>query len=214
MIDGDERKFASKNSSCDSTVEMEIIITIFSYLLGSIPTGYIVGTLAGVDVRAMGSGNIGATNVARTVGKKPGLLTLFADAAKGFIPIVLARQLGLTQSAVAIVGIAAFLGHLYPVFLKFHGGKGVATALGVFLAIAPMATLLLMAVFAAVVLTSRIVSLGALAAALAAPFTLWAFSYAPTFVAMSVFLAVMIVIRHRANIRRMLDGTEPRFGSG
>jgi glycerol-3-phosphate acyltransferase PlsY len=193
---------------------MEIIVTIFSYLLGSIPTGYIVGALAGVDVRAMGSGNIGATNVARTVGKKRGLLTLFADAAKGFIPVVLARHLGLTQSAVAIVAIAAFLGHLYPVFLKFHGGKGVATALGVFLAIAPMATLVLMAVFAAVVLTRRIVSLGALGAALTAPFTLWAFSYSPTFVAMSVFIAVMIVIRHRGNIQRMLDGTEPRFGSG
>lgn len=192
---------------------MAILITIVSYLLGSIPTGYIVGTLAGIDIRKVGSGNVGATNVARTVGKTKGLLTLTADVAKGFIPVFVALRLGLSYTAVASVGIAAFLGHLYPVFLKFQGGKGVATALGVLLALAPMATLVLVAVFGVVVFFSRIASVSSIAAAVAAPITLWSFSYSPAIVAMSVFLAVMIILRHRGNIRRLLAGTEPRFGA-
>ena len=192
---------------------MAILITIVSYLIGSIPTGYIVGTLAGIDIRKVGSGNVGATNVARTVGKTKGLLTLTADVAKGFIPVFVALRLGLSYTAVASVGIAAFLGHLYPVFLKFRGGKGVATALGVLLALAPMATLVLVAVFGVVVFFSRIASVGSIAAAVAAPITLWSFSYSPAIVAMSVFLAVMIILCHRGNIRRLLAGTEPRFGA-
>ena len=192
---------------------MAILITIFSYLLGSIPTGYIIGTLAGIDIRKVGSGNVGATNVARTVGKTKGLLTLTADVAKGFIPVFVALRFGLSNTAVASVGVAAFLGHLYPVFLKFQGGKGVATALGVLLALAPMATLVLVAVFGVVVFFSRIASVSSIAAAVAAPITLWSFSYSPTIVAMSVFLAIMIILRHRGNIRRLLAGTEPRFGA-
>src|SRR4030095_1444446 len=116
---------------------MEILITIFSYLLGSIPTGYIVGAWAGIDVRKAGSGNVGATNVARTVGKTKGLFTLAADVAKGFIPVFIALRLGLTYSAVAVVGAAAFLGHLYPLFLKFRGGKGGGTGLGGLVGFAP-----------------------------------------------------------------------------
>ena len=192
---------------------MAILMTIFSYLLGSIPTGYIIGTLAGIDIRKVGSGNVGATNVARTVGKTKGLLTLTADVAKGFIPVFVALRFGLSNTAVASVGVAAFLGHLYPVFLKFQGGKGVATALGVLLALAPMATLVLVAVFGVVVFFSRIASVSSIAAAVAAPITLWSFSYPPTIVAMSVFLAVMIILRHRGNIRRLFAGTEPRFGA-
>ena len=192
---------------------MAILITIFSYLLGSIPTGYIIGALAGIDIRKVGSGNVGATNVARTVGKTKGLLTLTADVAKGFIPVFVALRFGLSNTAVASVGVAAFLGHLYPVFLKFQGGKGVATALGVLLALAPMATLVLVAVFGVVVFFSRIASVSSIAAAVAAPITLWSFSYPPTIVAVSVFLAVMIIFRHRENIRRLLAGTEPRFGA-
>ena len=192
---------------------MAILITIFSYLLGSIPTGYIIGALAGIDIRKVGSGNVGATNVARTVGKTKGLLTLTADVAKGFIPVFVALRFGLSNTAVASVGVAAFLGHLYPVFLKFQGGKGVATALGVLLALAPMATLVLVAVFGVVVFFSRIASVSSIAAAVAAPITLWSFSYPPTIVAMSVFLAVMIILRHRENIRRLRAGTEPRFGA-
>ena len=191
----------------------EATLIIFAYLLGSVPTGYLVGAWMGVDVRAAGSGNIGATNVARVVGKRHGILTLAADVAKGLIPVFAALQLGLASTMAAFLGVAAFLGHLYPVFLKFHGGKGVATALGVYAGLAPLATLVMIVIFAAVALASRIISLGSMVAALAAPVTLWFFSYPPAVVGLSAFIAAMIILRHRGNLRRLLAGTEPRFGS-
>ena len=191
----------------------EATLIIFAYLLGSVPTGYLVGAWMGVDVRAAGSGNVGATNVARVVGKGQGILTLAADVAKGLIPVFAALQLGLASTMAAFLGVAAFLGHLYPVFLKFHGGKGVATALGVYAGLAPPATLVMIVIFAAVALASRIISLGSMAAALAAPVTLWFFSYPPAVVGLSAFIAAMIILRHRGNLRRLLAGTEPRFGS-
>jgi len=192
---------------------MEFVLVLFGYLLGSIPTGYILGFLAGVDVRKAGSGNVGATNVARVVGKRQGLLTLVADAAKGFIPVFVSAQFGLSATVIGFVGVAAFLGHLFPVFLKFQGGKGVATALGVFLGLAPLATLILILIFTAVVLSSRLVSLSSMTAAVLAPVALWLLAYPPILVAMSAFLAFMIILRHRGNIQRLRDGTEPRFGS-
>ena len=192
---------------------MEILVAVFSYLLGSIPTGYIVGTFAGIDVRTVGSRNVGATNVARTAGKAKGLLTLIADVAKGFIPAFVAFRLGFSDTAVAFVGAAAFFGHLYPAFLKFQGGKGVATALGVLLAVAPSASVVLMGVFAVVVYCSRIASLSSMAAALAAPLVVWSFSYPLPIIAMCLVFALMIVYRHRSNIERLIAGTEPRFDS-
>ena len=193
---------------------MEVyLLLIFAYLLGSVPTGYILGSLAGVDVRKAGSGNVGATNVARVVGKRHGILTLVADIAKGFIPIAVAFSLGLTPTATAFVGIAAFLGHLYPVFLRFQGGKGVATALGVFFGLAPWATLVLMAIFVLVVLATRVVSLSSMVAAAFAPIVFWFFFHSPILTGTSLFIAVMIILRHRGNIQRLLLGTEPRLGA-
>jgi glycerol-3-phosphate acyltransferase PlsY len=191
---------------------MLLALIPLAYLLGSIPSGYIVGILAGVDVRDVGSGNIGATNVARTLGKGLGILTLAADTAKGYVPVLIALRLGFRPAAVALVAIAAFLGHLYPVFLRFRGGKGVATAFGALLAIAPTATLALIGVFGAVVVCSRRISLGSITAGLAAPVALWAAAAPAAFVAMSAILAVMVIVRHRDNIKRLLAGTEPRFG--
>ena len=170
------------------------LLVLTAYLLGSVPTGYIVGALAGVDVRKVGSGNVGATNVVRVVGKRQGIFTLVADAAKGFVPVIFALNLGLTPVATAFVGIAAFLGHLYPVFLRFRGGKGVATALGVFLGLAPWATVGLIAVFTAVLLTTRFVSLSSMVAAVLAPVALWLLSYPPVSIGVSFFIAVMIVL--------------------
>lgn len=192
---------------------MELLLTISSYLLGSVPSGFIIGALSGVDVRNAGSGNIGATNVARLLGKRLGLLTLVADVAKGFVPVLLTEKLGMSDVGIALVAMAAFLGHLYPLFLRFQGGKGVATAFGALLGVAPPATLVLLVVFGIAVLFCRIVSLGSIAAALAAPFALWALDYSAVLVLMSAFLGGMIVLRHRENIKRLLDGTEPRFGS-
>jgi acyl phosphate:glycerol-3-phosphate acyltransferase len=192
---------------------VEILLILFGYLMGSVPVGFILGARSGIDVRAVGSGNVGATNVARVVGKRQGILTLIADTAKGFLPVILAMQLGASLAATVLVGAAAFLGHLYPIFLKFKGGKGVATALGVFLAVAPMATLVLVALFAVTVLASRIVSLSSILTAVAAPIIFWLFSYPPLVVGMAAFIALAITCRHRSNIRRMMNGSEPRFGS-
>jgi glycerol-3-phosphate acyltransferase PlsY len=190
---------------------MEAALIIAAYLLGSVPTGYLFGRFVGVDIRNEGSGNLGATNVARVIGKRQGILTLIADTAKGWAPVFVALQLGMAPPVTALVGVAAFLGHLYPIFLRFRGGKGVATAFGVLLSFAPLATLVLILIFAAVVLPSRFVSLGSIAAAAAAPVTLLGFSYSPAVVAMSCFLALMVIVRHRNNIQRLRAGTEPKF---
>lgn len=192
---------------------MEIILILFGYLLGSVPTGFILGSMAGVDVRKAGSGNVGATNVARVAGKRQGILTLIGDTAKGVVPVILALQMGANLTTTVMAGAAAFVGHLYPVFLKFRGGKGVATALGVFVALAPVAALVLILMFIAIALSSRIVSVGSIATAMAAPLILWLFSYPPIVVGMAVFIAAAITLRHRSNIQRLLNGTEPRFGS-
>ena len=184
-----------------------------AYLVGSIPTGFILGAWAGVDVRKSGSGNVGATNVARVLGKRQGFYTLIADVGKGWIPVLIVLQLGSTTTVAALVGVAAFCGHLFPIFLKFKGGKGVATALGVLLALAPMATLILIALFAVVMLVTRTVSLASMIAAVAAPALFWFFSYAAAVVVTSAFLAIMIILRHRSNIQRLLAGTEPKFSA-
>jgi glycerol-3-phosphate acyltransferase PlsY len=164
-------------------------------------------------VRKEGSGNVGATNVARVLGVGRGLLTLAIDVAKGWLAVFLARQLDVSLIWVLLAGVAAFLGHLYPVFLRFRGGKGVATALGIFLYLAPLATLVLVGIFALTVAASRIVSLASIVAALAAPVMFWWFETAPAAVALAGFIAAMIIWRHRSNIERLLAGTEPKFGA-
>jgi acyl phosphate:glycerol-3-phosphate acyltransferase len=192
---------------------MDVLLIISGYLIGSVPAGYVLGRLSGVDVRNTGSGNVGATNVARVVGRKQGLVTLIADVAKGLIPVIVAMQLGASLGATVLVGTAAFVGHLYPIFLKFQGGKGVATALGVFIALAPVATLILVTVFALTALTSRIVSLASIITAALAPFILWLFQYPPLVVVMAAFIGAAITFRHRSNIQRLINGSEPRFRS-
>lgn len=187
-------------------------LIVFAYLLGSVPTGFLMGYFSGVDVREAGSGNVGATNVARVVGKKQGLITLLVDVAKGLIPVFLCDQLGCSIAVRSLAGLAAYLGHLYPIFLRFRGGKGVATALGVFLGLAPLGAAALVVVFCLVAGVSRIVSLASLSAAAAAPIFLWLFSYSPYVVGLGLLMALGIIVRHRENIRRLLSGVEPRFG--
>jgi len=169
--------------------------------------------MAGVDIRKAGSGNVGATNVTRLLGKGRGALTLGADIAKGWLPVFAALQLDMSLPAVTLGGAAAFLGHLYPVFLRFEGGKGVATALGVLLAMAPLVALVLVVIFALTVAASRLVSLGSITAAIAAPVSLWIVGYPPMVIALGGFIAAMITWRHRGNIQRLLAGTEPKLGS-
>ncbi len=188
-----------------------VILTILSYLLGSIPAGFLVGSSSGVDVRSAGSGNIGATNVARTLGLAKGLVTLFADVAKGFLPVLAAHLLDLEPAAAAAAGLAAFAGHLFPVFLGFKGGKGVATAAGVYLAAMPLGLLVVLGFFVLVILASRRVSAASMAAGILAPGVAWALSYPAEIGWMSLAIGILVVIRHRDNIRRLRTGEEPRF---
>ena len=175
------------------------------------PTGYILGYLAGVDVRKAGSGNVGATNVARVAGKKIGLLTLLGDAAKGFVPVFIALEMELGVAITGLIAVAAFMGHLYPVFLKFQGGKGVATALGALLALAPAATGVLLMLFLVVALASRIVSLASIVTAAITPVAVWLLAYPTPLIGCTFLMALMIIWRHRENIHRLLSGGEPRF---
>ncbi len=192
-----------------------IIFTAVAYLLGSIPTGIIMSRIfGGTDPRKVGSGNIGATNVGRSAGRLAGILTLVGDALKGGVPAYLAARYGLGPLAVSLVGGAAFAGHLFPVFLGFKGGKGVATALGVMLAIAPFAALLSACVFVALVAIKRYVSLGSIVAAAFLPVFLSLVPDGREYVPLAVFISALVVLKHKENIKRLIDGTENRVFKG
>ncbi len=189
----------------------ELLLILGAYLLGSVPTGLLLAKAVGVDIRATGSGNIGATNVYRTLGRTVGVLTLVGDCLKGLLPILAARYLGLTDAWVAAAGLAAFLGHVYTVFLGFKGGKGVATALGVFLGVSPLAVLFAVAIFALLVWKWRYISLGSISAAAAMPILVALLDRRPLLVGMTVVVAALVIWKHRENIGRLRAGTENRF---
>ncbi len=192
-----------------------------AYLLGSIPFGYIlVRIFRKEDIRATGSGNIGATNVARSGGKGLGILTLLLDLLKGYAAVLLAAHFapgtpGFPSDLAVAAGIAAILGHVFPVWLGFKGGKGVATAFGVFIAIAPLAALCALGVFVVVFAITRYVSLASiLAAVMMPPFCLlWMPDRSPLFVGGIIFLSLLVIAKHHANIARLMQGKESRFGS-
>jgi glycerol-3-phosphate acyltransferase PlsY len=196
-------------------------IPVAAYLIGSIPFGIILTRIfGGGDVRKAGSGNIGATNVTRVAGTLPGVLTLALDGAKGAAAVWLAARFS-NESAtwMTIAGLAALAGHCYPVWLRFRGGKGVATAAGMFLALCWPAGLGAISVFLLVVIFSRYVSLGSVAAAAAMPlliYLLWAPHHAPPpVVTFGAFAAAMLVVyKHDANIQRLVEGRESRFSFG
>lgn len=191
---------------------MPYLLTIFGYLLGSIPFGLLYGQLAGIDVRRQGSGNIGATNVNRLLGKRLGALTLASDIAKGLLPMLLTTWLlgdrldG--QRWVMLSGAAAFLGHCFPLYLKFRGGKGVATALGIHLYLAPLPTLAAVAIFALTVRFSGYVSLGSISAAAALPLLLLLAGGPPELVLVSALVGAVIWLKHHANLGRLWRGEE------
>jgi acyl phosphate:glycerol-3-phosphate acyltransferase len=194
------------------------LAVIVSYLVGSVPAAYMAGKSRGIDLRRYGSGNLGATNVLRTLGWKIGLLVFAFDVAKGAVPVLLLPGWTtgpLSPQVVGILcGVAAILGHFRPIFLRFgKGGKGVATATGVFFALAPLPMLAALALFGVVVLASGYVSLGSLTAAIVLPALLFATEgmRSPVF-QISVVLAAFVFWTHRANIRRLRRGEEYRFG--
>lgn len=191
---------------------MEYFLVVGSYLVGSIPFGLVLGKAVGVDVRAAGSGNIGATNVTRLVGKKLGVLTLVCDALKGVLPMLAASWLLEDGSRrdlwVALCGGAAFLGHLFPLYLKFRGGKGVATALGIFLYLSPVAALIDALLFVGVVYNWGFVSLGSLTAALMLPGLVWLLSGSVTNSVLAFGVGALIWAKHRDNIVRLMKHEE------
>jgi glycerol-3-phosphate acyltransferase PlsY len=189
----------------------DIALVPLAYLAGSIPTGVVLARSAGVDVRAAGSGNVGATNVARTAGKRLGVLTLLGDAAKGVAPVVLARLLGASESVVAAAAVAAIVGHVFSIFLGFRGGKGVATGLGVLLALAPAATPIPLVAFVATFALSRIVSLASIAAAMTAPAAIVWLGYPRATAIAAIAISALILWKHRENFSRLAAGTESRF---
>jgi acyl phosphate:glycerol-3-phosphate acyltransferase len=190
-----------------------LIWITLSYLLGSIPVGVLLAHLKGRDPRTSGSGNIGATNVMRTAGKTVGILTLIGDALKGFLPVYLGIWYGLSWPIVAAVGFAAFLGHLFPLYLKFKGGKGVATSLGIFLALSYAAVLIDLVIFIAIIAGWRYVSLGSMVCAVLMPAILAVVGAPGPYVLMAVGIAVFTCAKHKGNIARLLSGTENRIGS-
>ena len=207
--------------SGDQLLILSAGLIVLAYLLGSIAWGAILTRLfSSADITKEGSGNIGATNVSRVAGPVPGLLTLAGDFLKGAVPVYLAVILaGHFQSAAdtlpAIVGLAAFGGHLYPVYTGFkNGGKGVATAAGCFIVLAPLACLCALAVFVVSVFASRRVSAGSLAGSLALPIAAWLFTHSWEVTACAAIMTVFIFIRHSENIKRLLSGTEPAFRGG
>jgi glycerol-3-phosphate acyltransferase PlsY len=199
------------------------VIAALAYLLGSIPTGFIVAQVKGVDIRAVGSGNIGATNVLRTLGKPAGIFVLFVDTLKGWLAVVVLTRLVLLafglerngtrlEAGEIIAGAAAILGHNYTCWLQFKGGKGIATSAGVLLALVPWALLIITAIWIGVCVATRYVSLASVAASAALPFASWLTQESLTKVIVTGAMSALAIYKHKGNIRRLLDGTEPRFG--
>jgi glycerol-3-phosphate acyltransferase PlsY len=191
-----------------------ILAALGGYLLGCVPFAVITSKLFGLaDPRTVGSGNPGATNVLRSGNKLAAMITLVGDAAKGTLAMLIARQVGAGETAIALAGIAAFIGHVFPFTLGFKGGKGVATALGVMLGFSAVYAGVMALIWLGVAAATRYSSLAALVAALTAPVVAWQMFNAPTITASMLVMAVILVLRHRSNISNLLAGTESRIGS-
>lgn len=189
------------------------IILVVAYLVGAIPSGVVLTRIAGVgDVRQSGSGNIGATNVYRVAGKRLGILTLVADMLKGVLPL-LAMKLwgGFSEQQLAFVAVALFVGHCYPIYLKFKGGKGVATALGIYLVLSAASVGVAVLVFAGVLWQWRYVSLASICAAAVIPFMVYLFGSSLPVTLATILIASGVVYRHSSNIQRLRDGSETKF---
>lgn len=192
---------------------MEYLFILFGYLLGSIPFGLVLCKIAGYgDIRSIGSGNIGATNVLRTGNKPLALLTLICDSGKGAAAVLITGALASAPLIIMLAGLAAVLGHMFPVWLKFKGGKGVATTLGTMLAISPLLGLAMIAIWLLMAFTLRISSLSALTAFAAAPVLAYLWLGNEMLALLAAVIAALVFWRHEANIKRLLKGEEPKIG--
>lgn len=186
---------------------------LFGYLAGSVPFAYLLARRAGIDVRVAGSGNVGAANVLRTTGTARAVSVMLLDVAKGAAAVLIVSLAAGGASIAALTGAAAIVGHIYPVWLRFHGGKGVAVAAGVFSILTPIATSVAAALFLVTVSLTRYVSLGSIAATLALPPVAWWAGAPDAVVASATGAGALILFRHRSNLRRLYTGTERRMGA-
>lgn len=194
-------------------MEKYFFIILLAYLFGSIPFGYILGRLVTKqDIRTKGSGNIGTTNAFRTSGPRVGLLTLFFDGLKGFLSCYFAYLILATDEAVALAGLFAMIGHCFSMFLKFKGGKGIATSAGVVLYIDYRLLLILLGVFIIILLMTKIVSLSSITAALLAPFVSYFIGLDKPYIIMVLIIVCIVIFRHKDNIKRLRAGNEARVG--
>ncbi len=185
------------------------ILILFAYLSGSLSTAIIVCKIMRLpDPRAHGSGNPGATNILRLAGKKAAAITLVGDLLKGLIPVLIASALTSNTTILALAGLLAFLGHLYPIFFRFQGGKGVATVLGVLIGLSWPVALAVCITWLGMTYIFKISSLSALTAALLAPLYMWLLEPSPTYLTLMIFLSALLIWRHRSNIKKLLEGTE------
>jgi acyl phosphate:glycerol-3-phosphate acyltransferase len=185
---------------------------LLGYLAGSVPFAFLLARRAGIDVRFAGSGNVGAANVMRTTGTRRAILVMSLDVAKGALAVALASVVHAGVTLTALAAAAAVVGHIYPVWLRFHGGKGVAVAAGVFAVLTPIATALAAGLFLVIVWLTRYVSLGSIAATLALPPAAWITGEPIAVVLAAAGSGALILFRHRGNIRRLREGTERRMG--
>jgi glycerol-3-phosphate acyltransferase PlsY len=186
---------------------------LLGYLAGSVPFAYLLARRAGIDVRVAGSGNVGAANVLRTTGAWRGVAVMALDVTKGAAAVLVAYLVAGTASIAAVTGAAAIVGHIYPVWLRFHGGKGVAVAAGVFCVLAPIATGIAAALFLVTVWLTRYISLGSIAATIALPPAAWVSGSPRGVVLAAAGSGMLILFRHRANLRRLFAGTERKMGA-
>jgi glycerol-3-phosphate acyltransferase PlsY len=189
-----------------------VLWIVFGYLLGSVPFAFLLARRVGIDVRVSGSGNVGAANVLRTSGAALGVAVMALDISKGVAAVLVAHAATGVVTAMAGAGAAAIVGHIYPVWLRFHGGKGVAVAAGVFSLLAPLATLAAMAVFVIAVWLTRLVSFGSVAATLALPPIAWLSGASSQVIVASIGSSALILFRHRSNIGRLVARSERRIG--
>ncbi|MGD0073898.1 MAG: glycerol-3-phosphate 1-O-acyltransferase PlsY [Candidatus Binataceae bacterium] len=190
------------------------LLIVVAYLFGSIPVGVIVGRARGFDPRKVGSGNVGMTNVARSGGVGAAAITFVGDILKGFVPVMIARAAGLDTAGLAMVGFAALLGAVFSIFLRFEGGRGVSTSLGVWLGLGPSPLLVAIAVFAVAFAARRIMSLASISAAITLPIAVALMSYPGQYVALAAAMSALVLWRHRENIGRLMRGQEPTFKLG
>ncbi|MGF1472644.1 MAG: glycerol-3-phosphate 1-O-acyltransferase PlsY [Rubrobacteraceae bacterium] len=189
-----------------------VFLVLLGYVLGAIPTGLLVGWAVGVDIRKVGSGNIGTANVLRAAGKWAAGATMFGDMLKGLVPVALARLLVDEPWTIALVALASVIGHCWPVFLRFRGGKGVATGAGTVFGLAPVSAVVLFALWWLVALTSRYTSLAAISTMVAGPFVFFLFGQPLPYVLYTIFGGALVLWRHRENVRALLNGTERKVG--